>query len=117
MKNKSIKIEPGDGFIPEKPVFVAETDPAETIIIPESFKLDRPDPASIYDERSLTVPELAERLNKSVTVIRRYIADGRFPNAYKDGPYKSSKIRVPKRDVDNYIKTVLISNPAAKNPD
>ena len=102
MKTKHVKdpersavIEPGDGFeISETPV-----------VIPGGASID------LYTEKSYTVPELAALINKSVTVTRRYIVAGRFPNNYKDGPFQSSKLRIPERDVAAYMTAVIEAEP------
>ncbi len=103
MENKQIEFEPGDGFdsLPEFDPAIERTGIAES----------KPVAVAIYNEPSFTIPELADKINKSVTIVRRYIANGLFPNAYKDGPYESSKFRIPQRDVDRYIQSVVNSNP------
>lgn len=100
MKNKQIEFEPGDGF-----ELLPDDGSGERVAIP----VGDINPTAIYDELSFTIPELADKINKSVTIVRRYIANGLFPNAYKDGPYESSKFRIPQRDVDRYIQSVVNS--------
>ncbi len=62
---------------------------------------------AIFDERAWTIPEAADELRKSVTVIRRYIEGGVFENAYKDGATVGSRWLIPQRDIDTYKEKVV----------
>lgn len=101
---KRIEMQPGDGFELAQQWITDTTRETNEAI-------------AVYNEQSFTIPELAAELGKSVTVIRRYIAAGLFPNAYKDGPFTSSKYRVPKRDIDSYKAAMIQSKRAAADGD
>lgn len=105
LTTRKVVAEPGDGF---------ERQPAD---MGAAVHAATSDAVALYHEKSYTIPELAELINKSVTVVRRYISAGRFPNHYKDGPFESSKIRIPQRDVDAYMAERVQSQPAAVTTD
>lgn len=46
------------------------------------------------------VPEVAQFFRQTDKVIRKWIGDGRFPNAYKEG----KAFLIPKEDVINYAE-------------
>lgn len=49
-----------------------------------------------------TVDELATRWQVSGRAVRKWIAEGAFPNAYRVGPGRKSPIRVPASDVEEF---------------
>lgn len=50
-------------------------------------------------ERYYTVDELAARWQVSGRAVRKWIAEGAFPNAYRVGLGQKSPIRIPESDV------------------
>jgi excisionase family DNA binding protein len=48
---------------------------------------------------TLTVAEVAERLNVHPTTVQRWVRLGHFPGAYKKGPGRNSPYIVPETDI------------------
>lgn len=58
-----------------------------------------------------TVEQLADRWNVTGRAVRKWIAEGAFPNAYKVGLGSKSPIRVPVDDVLAFEKSRKLIQP------
>lgn len=56
------------------------------------------------DRKDLSVSQVAEKLGCSHNHVLNLISAGHFPNAYKMNPGKKSVYRIPKKDVDAFLK-------------
>jgi excisionase family DNA binding protein len=54
--------------------------------------------------KTLSVAQVAERLDIHETTIQRWIRQRHFPNAHKKGPGKTSPYIVPESDVAAFIE-------------
>jgi len=59
-----------------------------------------------------TVEELAERYDAGLRTVYRWLADGRFPNAYREYHAGSSPWLIPARDVRAFVRPVPGRRPA-----
>lgn len=65
---------------------------------------------------TLTITELAERLQVERTTVYRWVRAGHFPGAHRAGPGKTSPVRIPIEDVEAFEAKILakISQPTKK---
>lgn len=73
---------------------------------------DEGDAIALADEPFLYLPDLADKLEINLKTLRKLIdfdaetgrpsAGSQFPNAYKETPARTARIRVPVSDVERY---------------
>jgi predicted DNA-binding transcriptional regulator AlpA len=65
----------------------------------ENFEAER-----AMAETNLTAEEVAATLQVTVQTVSNYCKAGVFPNAFKAGPGRTSPWRIPRRDLDLFLK-------------
>lgn len=65
---------------------------------------------------TLTIREIAERLQVTHATVHRWVKRGYFPNAYRAGPGRTSPYRIPVEDVEA-LETRLRQTPANQEPE
>ena len=63
-------------------------------------------------EGYLDLDQVAAKIRRTPKTARRWCANGLFPGAFKDGPYRTSPWYVPVGAVDDYLKS-LVPQPEA----
>jgi len=65
----------------------------------------------VQPEKTLTIAQVAKRMECSETTVSRWTLAGNFPNAFKRGTGKTSPYRIPVSDVEAFEKRLRQGTP------